>query len=259
MMRSPAASGADRQRLVAELIVATWNIQFGIEVERAADVIAEHPELSCADLVLCQELDGEGAARLAELLDLHVEYEPACVHPQTGREFGNAVFTRLPATDRRVVPLPHRATVQGTPRLAIGVRTTHDASPLSAWSTHTETPALRRERRIEQFRTVAEAVHRDGTPLLVVGGDFNTVTRRGIATLSSLMANVDDVPGTSPTVGAQRIEPSIDTTLRRAGRPLALDHLFVRGADVLRSGVAAARGASDHDALWAAIEPTVQD
>ena len=77
--------------------------------------------------------------------------------------------------------------------------------------------------------------------------------------MAELMANVDDVPGTSPTVGAQRIEPSIDTTLRRAGRPLALDHLFVRGADVLRSGVAAARGASDHDALWAAIEPTVQD
>lgn len=234
---------------MAELIIATWNIQFGIEVERAADVIANHPELSRADVLLCQELDGDGATMLGELLDLHVEYEAACVHPQTGREFGNAIFSREPTSRRRVVPLPHQATLQGTPRLALGASTTHDARPLSAWSTHTETPAMRRERRIEQFRTVADAVRDDDAPLLVAGGDFNTVTRRGVATLSSLLADG----------GAERVAPSIDTTLRRAGRPLPLDHLFVRGGRVLRSGVADSQGASDHDALWAAIEPAVRD
>lgn len=228
--------------------MATWNIQFGVETDRAADVIDRHPELRRADLLLCQELDGEGAARLGELLGLHVEYEAACIHPQTGRAFGNAVFSRRPIIDREVVALPHRATVQGTPRLALGVRTSCGSLPASVWCTHTETPAMRRERRIEQFRTVASAVGDDDTPFLVAGGDFNTVTRRGITTLATLMAEA----------GARRVEPTTDATLRRAGRPLALDHLFVRGGRVLRSGIAASQGASDHDALWAAVEPVVE-
>jgi len=240
---------------MAELVVVTWNIQFGIAIERAAEVIADHPELSNVDVLLCQELDGAGASRIGELLGLNVEYQSACIHPQTGREFGNAVFSRRPLTNRRVIPLPYRASVRGTPRLALGAHTIHDSIPVSVWSTHTETPAMRRERRIDQFRTVAKAALSDKTSMLLLGGDFNTVTRRGIATLSSLMADTSNVPGASLTRAIQRVEPSVDTTLRRAGRPLALDHLFIRGAHIVRSGVAPARGASDHDALWAVIEP----
>ncbi|MEM9747875.1 MAG: endonuclease/exonuclease/phosphatase family protein [Actinomycetota bacterium] len=228
------------ERDTTELVtVVTWNVKFGEQIEAAIDLLSAHPMLSGADALLLQELDGDGARRIASALALELHYEPACVHPQTGREFGNAILSRSPLRDRRVVPLPHTATISGTRRIAVAA-TTDLGHDVRLWCTHAEIPVMAPHLRRRQFRTVADVMRRDPAPMMILGGDFNTVTRRGVDTVSSMIR----------AAGLERARLREDATIRRAGRPLALDHVFHRGVTPVAAGVVEPGRASDHSAVW---------
>lgn len=220
--------------------IVTWNIRFGLRIDGALELLSTHPVLSSADVLLLQELDGEGASRLASRLGFDLHYEAACLHPQTGREFGNAIMSRTPLDQRQVVALPHVAVVGGTPRLAIAATTRLAGNSLRLWCTHAEIPAMRPDRRRRQFAAIADAVRRDPAPSTILAGDFNTVSRRGIATLASMVGEA----------GLHRVLPEAPATVRRGGRSFTLDHVFHRGVNPLDAGVVRADDVSDHSAVW---------
>ncbi len=59
------------------MLVVSWNIEMGVQTERAALELRGHDELSGADVVLLQEVDAPGAALIAERLEMHFGYAAA--------------------------------------------------------------------------------------------------------------------------------------------------------------------------------------
>lgn len=223
--------------------VISWNIQYGIESELAASEIATSAEMQDFDVLLLQEMDEPGTATIAERLGASYAYSTAGPHANTGRDFGNAIVTRWPIRRSAEVPLPHRATISGQPRSATHAVVAVAGRDVSAYSVHTEIPALRLVRRIEQFAMVAADANWHRHDLVVVGGDFNTVTDRGIRALTRTLHQA----------GLERISTSAPS-YRRGGRNLRLDHVFARGFAGATSGVVAGTTASDHAPLWAELD-----
>ena len=206
--------------------VVSWNIRFGIEVDAAIDELVEVDDLADADVLLLQEMDEVGVERIAAALDADHVFSSVAVHRRSGRDFGNAIVSRWPISDAASVPLPHVAPVSGHPRAAARARVRIGDRELLAYSAHTETPALRLRRRVDQFRRIADDVGHERAAEVVVGGDFNTVTSRGVEALTRTMA----------TAGLRRASDEADPTFRRAGREVPLDHLFVGGYTPTSSG-----------------------
>lgn len=226
--------------------VVSWNIQYGIETERAAAELLEREATRSVDVLLLQEMDEEGTASIAEALSANYAYTSPAPHDHTGRDFGNAVVTRWPIRNSAEIPLPHVASVSGQPRSATHALVDVGGLDVSVYSVHTEIPALRLAKRIEQFDTVADDIRRRGHTRVVVGGDFNTVTARGSRAVATSMA----------AAGLRRVSAEESRSYRRLGRDLMLDHLFAAGFDVVDAGVVAPTEASDHLPIWADLRPT---
>jgi len=220
--------------------VISWNIQYGIESELAATEIAAAPEMRDFDVLLLQEMDEPGTAVIAEALGASYAYTTAGPHASTGRDFGNAVVTRWPIRRSAEVPLPHRASVSGQPRSATHAVVDVEDREVSAYSVHTEIPSLRLARRVEQFATLARDANWHPIDLVVVGGDFNTVTTRGVRALVDTMR----------TAGLEKVSSATAPSYRRGGRDLVLDHVFAAGFEASAAGIVEGTTASDHAPLW---------
>lgn len=226
--------------------VVSWNIQYGVETERAAHELLEHVETRDLDILLLQEMDEPGTAAIADALGANYAYTSPAPHAHTGRDFGNAVVTRWPIRRSAEIPLPNQSPVAGQPRSATHALVGVGDLDVAVYSVHTEVPSLRLAKRIEQFDTVAADIVRRGHPRVVVGGDFNTVTTRGSRALASSMA----------AAGLARVSADDSLSYRRLGRDMMLDHVFGVGFDVVDAGVAAPTEASDHLPIWVELRPT---
>ncbi len=233
----PASTNPPR---VDPMRVVTWNIQFGLEVARAADELAALEQSRPIDILLLQEMDEPGTAAIAERLGASYAYRCAAPHAKTGRDFGNAVVSRWPIVESREIALPYQAPVQGQPRSATHAVVDVDGTTMSAYSVHTEVPSLPLRQRRAQFDTLAADIERQATGPVVVGGDFNTVTERGVTALDRSMARA----------GLQRVSGSVGHSYRRLGRAMSLDHVFVAGLRVEAIGTMSDATASDHVPLW---------
>jgi endonuclease/exonuclease/phosphatase family metal-dependent hydrolase len=221
----------------------SWNIRFGIEVDAAIDELLGVDELAGADVVLLQEMDQEGTERIASALGAHHTFSSVAEHRKSERDFGNAIVSRWPISDAASVPLPHVAPVTGHPRAAVRARVRVADEELLVYSAHTETAALRLRRRVDQFRRLADDIAHERPERVVVGGDFNTVTARGVEALTAAMA----------TAGLRHASTDSGPSFRRAGREVALDHLFVGGLTAVAAGTIPSTSASDHRPLWAQL------
>jgi len=232
------------QPVPAELLVVSWNVQFGVKAQAAADALLNSPRLKGADLVLLQEMDEQGTALIAEALHLDYVYTAASVHPQTGRNFGNAVLSRWALSDPGVVALPHKSAVQGQPRQVVHAMAEVGPIRIRAGSVHTEVPTLSSPKRLKQFAAIGGAAHGSERDALIIGGDFNTLTRRGVAAVSASLSQV----------GAHRVTEGAGPTLRRGGREFSLDHIYARSFTSRACGVVPGLDASDHRPLWARLK-----
>ena len=238
-------STGDSRAIPAQLLVVSWNVQFGVEAAAAAAALLESPQLRDADLILLQEMDEQGTELVARTVGLEYVYVPASVHPQTGRNFGNAVLSRWPLTDPGVVSLPYTSAVQGQPRQVVHAVAHVGPVRIRACSVHTEVATLSPAKRRRQFAAIGDVTRAGQDELLVIGGDFNTLTRRGIEAVTSRLASI----------GAGRATEGAGPTLRRGGREFSLDHIYARSLTPMSCGVVAGLGASDHRPLWVRLVP----
>lgn len=227
------------------LTVVTWNIQFGLDAAAAAEALATVEPLRSADVVLLQEMDGEGTDVVARRIGADYVYATLGPHRQTGRDFGNAVLSKWSIADPAALVLPHRSAVQGQERLAVGVVVTVGQVPIVACSVHAEVPTLSPPKRRRQFDAIARVDARWPDGPMVIGGDFNTMTRRGVADVDTAMA----------TAGASRVSVGADRTLRRGGREFSLDHVYARALAPVDCGVVHDLDVSDHRPLWVRLRP----
>ncbi len=229
------------------LTIATFNIKFGLAASRAAQELAEMSRFRRPDLILLQEMDPVGTARIAESLGYHYVYAPAVVHSRHGRLFGQAVLSPWPLRDVNIVPLPHKHPLNGQRRIALIVTAEVAGREVRACSVHTETALLPASCRREQVATALAALD-DWHGPAIVAGDFNTVTR----------ANVLDLARAGRVAGFHRLGgygPTVEW--RAAGlrlRRFVLDHVLHRGLRPHADTATPATAASDHRPVWATFD-----
>jgi endonuclease/exonuclease/phosphatase family metal-dependent hydrolase len=191
--RRDDAPARPRYRFVA------WNIERGTQLDAQLDAFRSHPYLSACDVLLVTEADA-GMARsgnrmvaevLARELGMAEVFAPCYIAFGKGSGVerrvagsnafglhGNAILSRYPLRDVRVIPLENGVDkiAHSEQRLgrqaAVAARIDLPGLPLHAVSVHLDAQSTQRHRR-DQMRAVLDAV--PGGPVLL-GGDWNTST-----------------------------------------------------------------------------------
>lgn len=220
------------------LRIVTFNVKEGLRVAEATAALARHADLRDADVVVLQEMGGEGVAAIAEALRMNSAYHPASRERNAGPDWGNAILSPWPIDGERKVLLPHRSLLSGRARTATSVRVHLAGGPVRVYSTHLGAPQGMSEakRRDQALAILADA--EQGTDPVVIAGDFN-----------------------SQGLGRLFAERGYCWPTRHVGHTVhrfSVDHVFARGlcvpADGLRAGVARdVKDASDHRPVWAVL------
>jgi endonuclease/exonuclease/phosphatase family metal-dependent hydrolase len=228
--------------------VVSFNIAYGIEVDRAIEVLRGTGPLHDADLLALQEMDAPGTERIAKALGMNAVYFPSGVHPKHRRDFGCAILSPWPLKEPRKLLLPQAARGSGLRRAAVSAVVVRGSERILAYSVHLPSPlAVSGGSRKEQLRVLAAEAGAAELPV-VIAGDFNShdkveeLARAGFAWLTR-------------DVGAT-------TRFSLLGIPLAglaYDHVLARGLRLApgpgATGVVADnRGASDHKPIWAVLQ-----
>jgi len=229
-----------------DLRLVTFNVKFGEQIERAADLLARPGPLRGADVLLLQELDVTGAERLAYALGMNYVYVPSAIHPSSHRPFGVAVLSPWPIEEARNIPLPHPHRVRKMRRRAAAATIDTPIGPLLVYAVHLETPygASSQARRDQARAVLDDTAGWDGP--VVIAGDFN---------------------GTS---GADELAKAGFLWLTRRVHNTSwlfdFDHILVRGLCAAGDPPAAkgpnSHGISDHRPVWAVVRtcgPGVED
>ena len=216
------------------LRLASFNIEFSLQVDSAIAVLASSPVLRGADVLLLQEMNEKATARIAAALGLGYVYYPAIYHFRTQQNVGNAVLSRWPIVEDKKLVLPHVSRFVHTQRTATAATIRVGRSTVRVYSTHLGTmgdlaPAARRE----QLRAIlADA---EQYPHVVIGGDMNDASVGQIARAEGYLWPTEHGPPTT-----------------RLGR---LDHILLKGFAVPDSAATGTvhdiGSASDHLPVWA--------
>jgi endonuclease/exonuclease/phosphatase family metal-dependent hydrolase len=182
-------------------------------------------------------MDVAGVRKVAAALDYCWVYYPATLHPQSERQFGNAILSRYPIREDHKVTLPHIGQFGRTQRLATAATIDLNGRRVRVYSMHLATIVeLGPERRRRQARAIVEDAARFDGPVLV-GGDLNA---RGLGDIF--------------------VAAGFDWLTRDIGRTTkfaSLDHFFVKGlrpaSGIPVGKIADARGASDHVPVWTRV------
>jgi endonuclease/exonuclease/phosphatase family metal-dependent hydrolase len=115
-----------------------------------------------------------------------------------------------------------------------------DDKEVLAYSTHLEIATAPAAMRREQVAALVADVPAEAEAV-VVGGDFNIMTGRGVSVLAAGFADGELLHGSAGN----------GPTIRRYGvRVAAPDHVFARGFEIADSGVLVGVAASDHYPVW---------
>lgn len=196
---SPPAPAADPERVR----FVQWNIEHGNWYERVEAALRTHADLAGADVIALDEVD-LGCARaanrdvtadLAAALGLHGAWGPLFLETTVGRDddprmaagreneeglFGNAVLSRWPLGEARVIGLPSPKQVQFEAERMVGrhaalaVEVLHPRRPFVVVAAHLEVHRTRAH-RAAQVAVLARALAHEKRPV-VLAGDFNTHT-----------------------------------------------------------------------------------
>lgn len=232
----PAAANAPPREMPDSLRIASFNVKYGRLVEAAIGVFVSDPNLKGADLIFLQEMDGAGAARIANALEMGYAYYPSTFHLRTHRDFGNAILSRWPIVADERITLPHHSRFTYTQRIATAATVRIGRRLVRVYSAHLGTLIdIDQAARRDQFeRVIADAMI---YPYVIIGGDMN-----------------------SASVGPVARQHGFTWLTARNARTTVLgrwDHIFTRGFDVpteVPTGVSGmSRAASDHRAVWAVL------
>ena len=233
-----APARTDSDATPASIRIVTFNVKFAEDVAGAITVIRDTPELRGADLIALQEMDERGVDRIARALSWNGVYYAASVHPNTGKTFGPALLSPWPITRGWKVLLPHQGYARAQRRVATGAEVLIGRLRVRAYSVHLEMLLrMSEEKRTDQARAVLEDAA-DWPGPVVVAGDLN-----------------DDRMG---TIFESRGYAWVTRGVPRTVGIFSYDHIFARGLGGSpgepASGVADARGSSDHRPVWAVVE-----
>lgn len=230
------------------LVVASYNIRYGQDIEQAIADIRADPMLLAADILLLQEMDAEGTDQIAAALGYNFVYYAATTHPKYHRLFGNAVLARATITRHEFLALPVESPFPVTARIAVVAEIATEPLPVVAVSIHTSTVMVEQSVRLEQYQLVSDSLLAFTGPI-VIGGDFNTPTYDDVRLLRERMRERGYLHARPevPTAHLPWWQQAFDVQAE-------LDHLFFQRMRLRRNGVSTGATASDHLPIWAVFE-----
>jgi endonuclease/exonuclease/phosphatase family metal-dependent hydrolase len=224
------------------LVVASYNLRYGEAITETIRAYREAGPLPAADVILLQEMDEQGVRAIAAELGYNYVYYPASV-AEDGDNFGNAILARWPISEPQKVILPGLHPLTGQQRTATRAVVTIAGIPVLVYSTHIEVATAPLAFRQRQFAAILDDIPDDAAHV-IVGGDFNVITNRGVNSLIELFSAQQLAHATS----------GLGPTFTRFGlQPAATDHIFVRGFEIMEAGVLRDVTASDHFPIWARL------
>jgi endonuclease/exonuclease/phosphatase family metal-dependent hydrolase len=229
---------------VETITVVSYNIGYALNIDRAIEDIRQIRSQRGLDILLLQEMDEPGMEQIARALQLNYIYYPAAVESTYRKDFGNAVLSSWPIIDSQKLILPHISFSNRMKRVV--TRTTiriHDETIL-AYSIHTE-PIFTLPRFKEDQCTYLLRDLDPKTRRVVVGGDFNSFSQRGIDKIDTLYRHA----------GFERASKGTGHTFVRWGFKMSPDHIFTKGFVVKEKGRLPEATASDHLPIWVTIMP----
>jgi len=218
--------------------VVTYNIQKGLAVDKAGEAFQRVERLREVDVILLQEMEETGVEQLARWLRANYVYYPAFTR-QNGRNAGNAILTRWPLADARKVILPRRHPVSGQLRIGVRAAVNVAGKSVAVYCVHTETYSTLASHRNAQVAAIVDDIGPGESPV-IVGGDFNSVSRRSIQRLTVQFA----------AIGLSRVSADAGPTITKLRFRSIVDHVFARALDPIASGTVEGADASDHVPLW---------
>jgi endonuclease/exonuclease/phosphatase family metal-dependent hydrolase len=228
----------------ADLLVVSFNIEFGREIEGALSLFKATDALRHPDILLLQEMSGSGVVRMAAGLGMNYLYFPSGIHPQARQEYGTAILSPWPIEAPSKLPLPYGAVFTGMRRAVTAATTRWRDHPVRVYSVHLPARmAVSAGQRRQQVALILDAARRDPGPA-IVAGDFNSPA----------------VDGLFEQEGFEWVTRAIPGTARFMRRWYQIDHVFARGLRAADDGPPAgyvdAPGISDHRAIWARLRIT---
>jgi endonuclease/exonuclease/phosphatase family metal-dependent hydrolase len=229
------------------ILVVSWNIQYGENVELALQEKKDFPPLAEADIILVQEMDPDGVRMMADSLGFNHVYGTAAVHPHHKKQFGNGVLSRWPIMNHRVLILPHETMLTGHRRIAVAADIDLGGRQLRAVSIHTATMVMDQDKRFEQAEAVRDSLGSFDGPVLIAG-DFNTVSEYEGTLLRRTMRGLGMKTVRLPE------GPTIANKYKKIpGSVPVLDHIFFKDMTAGASGIADETTASDHYPIWTVL------
>ena len=227
--------------------VVSFNIEYGIEIDRALEVMRNEAALRAPDVLALQEMDAPGVERIAHALGMNAVYFPSGVHPKHHRDFGCALLSPWPLEEPRKLVLPHAARGSGLQRSTTSAVVVRGSERVRVYSVHLPSPlGVSGGSRKDELRVLARDAAAYDPPVVILG-DFNSHDK------------VEELA----KAGFDWVTRDLGQTTRfhLLGLDLfgmAYDHVLVRGLRLAEGKdalgvVADNRGASDHRPIWAVL------
>jgi endonuclease/exonuclease/phosphatase family metal-dependent hydrolase len=229
---------ASPHRSPDRLRIVTFNVQFAKHIDEAIRLLQSAEPLQGADVIALQEMDAPGTERIARALGMFYVYYPATVHPQTRRDFGDAVLSRWPIVADEKIILPHVARFEKTERIATGTTILVGDLPIRVYSMHLGTFVdVSGGSKRDQVRAILADASR--YPRVIIVGDANSHGIGAVFREAGYLWPTEHNPKTTHFFN--------------------WDHVFAKGVTCGDNGSMATGvvhdnlGASDHRPVWAVI------
>lgn len=224
--------------------VITYNIKLSKKIDKATQLLAQHDDLNGADIICLQEMDPAGVKQIANTLKYNYVYYPAILHPRSEKDFGNAILSKWPIISDQKIILPKVGTGR-LQRIAVYATILINSIKISVACIHMKIFAGRLQRRIPIDHVLASL-----DPAInhcIVAGDFNTFTKSNCEAIFEPFHEAD----------FQLVTDAVGSTYNYwylLNKKTSLDHIFVRGMDIVNTGKVANRNPSDHIPIWGKLK-----
>jgi len=212
-------------------------------MDKAIHLLRNHEELKDADIICLQEMTLKGIHQCAEQLKYNYVYYPAVFHPLIKQDFGNAILSRWPILNDRKIILPY-LDPKKLQRIAVCADIQIGRKRIRIYCVHMKV-FLKPLMRGQQMTVVLNSVP-DNCQHCVVAGDFNTFTK---ANKTALLISLQEA-GFSPATDHLGWSHKHWTLLNKKNQ---LDHIFIKGINILKAGKVINRKSSDHLPIWAEL------
>lgn len=223
--------------------IVSYNIKYSKKITGAIKLLSTHEELKDCDIICLQEMTSDAVVAIATGLQYNYVFYPAVLHPVLGKDFGNAILTRWPIVKDEKVIIPHmdprksqRALVNATVKINnkhVVVSCVHLKVLMK--------PTNRGEQTVQLLSSLPKR-----SDHFIIAGDFNTFSKANNRAILEPFIEADFIPATAGLGWSHKHWTLLN-------KKTQLDHIFVKGLSILRTGKVLDSRHSDHLPIWAEL------